>query len=372
VITLLLVSLFVVLYTYAGYPLLVGLYAKLFPSRVRGRSDFEPKVSVCLAVFDGEAHIARKIRSLQALDYPADKLELLLFSDGSTDRTELIVREFSVGDPRIVLLSSATRVGKPTALNRLARIATGEVLLLCDARQSLSRNALRALLHPLADPSVGCVSGSLVLAGPTGAGMYWRYERFIRGAEGRMGGMVGVSGSIYATRRVDMPELPGDILLDDMFVPLQVALATRKRTVLAESAEAFDVACDDEHEFVRKVRTLAGNYQLLARMPRLLAPGLNPVWFQLVSHKLMRLVCPWALLVLLFASGTLAYSTESAPAAIPWWRALFLGQVAFYTLSLLGPRAGSAGALARTFVVLNAAAVAGLWRFMSRSQTVTW
>jgi hypothetical protein len=142
--------------------------------------------------------------------------------------------------------------------------------------------------------------------------------------------------------------------------------------VLANSAEAHDSACDDEREFPRKVRTLAGNYQLVAKMPGLLIPGINPVWFQLISHKVLRLVCPWALLVLLCTSGWLAVDGDISRVEVSMWRALFSGQCAFYLVAILGSNAGRLGALARTFVVLNAAAVVGLFRFVRGSQAVTW
>jgi cellulose synthase/poly-beta-1,6-N-acetylglucosamine synthase-like glycosyltransferase len=337
-----------------------------------GRDGFEPTVSICFAVHNGQEHLTKKVLNLQSLDYPASKLQLLIFSDGSTDDTERLLADLAARDPRIQFLSSPERLGKPTGLNRLLRLATGEVLLLCDVRQSIGRTALRSLLHDLSDPSVGCASGSLVLAGETGAGAYWRYERLIRAAEARLGRMVGVSGSLYAIRRADMPDLPSDILLDDMFVPLRVALATGKRIVLVESAEAFDSACDDDHEFRRKVRTLAGNYQLIARMPRLLLPGSNPVWFQLISHKIARLVCPWTLAAVFCATGVLSLRHDLSEVETYAWRSLFVAQCALYGAALLGPRLGRAGALARTFVVLNAAAVVGLFRFVRGSQAVTW
>jgi biofilm PGA synthesis N-glycosyltransferase PgaC len=367
-----LVAIFIVLYTYAGYPLLVALWARIAPRPVLGQDGFEPTVSICFAVHNGQDHLTQKVLNLQSLDYPADKLQLLIFSDGSTDDTERLLGDLAARDPRIQFLSSPERLGKPTALNRLLRRATGEVLLLCDVRQIIGRNALRLLLHDLSDPSVGCVSGSLVLAGETGAGVYWRYERLIRAAEARLGRMVGVSGSIYAMRRADMPDLPSDLLLDDMFVPLRVALATGKRIVLAESAEALDSACDDEHEFRRKVRTLAGNYQLIAKIPRLLLPGYNPVWFQLISHKIARLICPWALVAVFCAAGVLSLHRDLSVVETSAWRALFFAQCAFYGAAMLGARAGRLGALARTFVVLNAAAVVGLFRFVRGSQAVTW
>lgn len=363
-----LTSLVILLYTYVGYPALVVLWARLFPKSSRALDGYEPTVSVCLAVHDGASSIRAKIRSLQNLDYPSARMQILVFSDGSRDGTEAVVRELAAADPRIRLLSGSERQGKPTAVNRLRAAARGEVLLMCDVRQSFARCALRALVRELSDPSVGCVSGRLVLAGNAGSGVYARYEHFIRVAEARAGSMVGVAGGIYAIRRADMPELPPDVLLDDMYVPLRVALEQRKRIVLAQGAEARDDACDDAREFFRKVRTLAGNYQLVRMMPELLVPVLNPVWFQFVSHKLLRLACPWALAALLFASARLAFGSHGNPA----WRVLVLAEIAFYVATVLGWALGRVGAVARTFVVMNAAAVVGLWRFIRRTQSVTW
>jgi len=366
-----LTALLLVVYTYAGYPLLVAALAKIAPRAPSERDDFEPFVSICIAAHNGQAYIERKLNSLRSLDYPPEKLEILLYSDGSTDGTARIARELAESDPRIRVLESADRLGKPAALNRLVAAAKGEVLLMTDVRQPISPRALRALLRLLADPHVGCVSGSLVLQGNTGASAYWHYEKFIRASEARLGGMVGVSGSLYAVRREDFEELPLDTLLDDMFVPLRVA-RRKKSVIFSSEAEAYDEACDDDREFSRKVRTLAGNYQLVARMPWLLVPGENPVWFQMVSHKLLRLACPWALLALLGSSLVLAVMPGASPNTLLFWRSLALGQLLFYGLAVLGPRAGRIASLARTFVVLNAAALVGLWRFMRGSQAVTW
>lgn len=365
--------LMVIAYTYAGYPLLVAAWSRLSPRRASFRHDFEPTVSVCIAVSNGARYLENKLESVLALDYPGEKVEILVFSDGSTDETSRITERFAERDPRVHLIACPTRRGKPTALNRLREAARGEVLLMTDVRQTLAPAALRALVSPLADPAVGCVSGNLEIAGSTGPSAYWRYERFIRDSEGRLGSMVGVSGSIYAVRRADLPLLPEDVILDDMFVPLRIALGQR-RIVFAEAAQAFDEAADDEREFGRKVRTLAGNYQLLAKMPELLLPTANPVWFQMVSHKLLRLVCPWALVGLLTTSVVIALfpSPDLTPAELAFWRTIALGQVLFYVLAALGPRGGRVASLARTFVVLNAAAVAGLWRFVRGTQPVTW
>ncbi|HWZ89083.1 MAG TPA: glycosyltransferase family 2 protein [Polyangiaceae bacterium] len=366
-----LAALLLILYTYAGYPVLVAVWARVAPRAGAARDDFEPTVSVCIAIHDGAEYLPSKLQSLQMLDYPRDKLEILIYSDGSTDATARIARELSASDPRVKVLSDGVRRGKPTALNRLYAEATGEVLLMTDVRQQLAPCALRALLRLLADPGVGCVSGSLVLEGNTGPSAYWRYEKFIRASEARLGSMVGVSGSLYAVRRADFDELPADVLLDDMFVPLRIA-RRHKSVVLSREAEAYDAAQDDDREFSRKVRTLAGNYQLVALLPWLLVPGRNPVWFQMFSHKLLRLVCPWALLILFGSSLVLASASQGSSFGLAFWRMLALGQLLFYALAALGPRAGRVASLARTFVVLNAAALVGLWRFARGSQAVTW
>jgi biofilm PGA synthesis N-glycosyltransferase PgaC len=359
-------------YTYFGYPLAVAALARLCSPR----SDLEPEqlpfVSVCIAVHNGEKYVAGKIKSLLELDYPAARIEFLFYSDGSTDQTEGVIERFGANDPRIRLIRGAERKGKPTALNALSRAASGDVLLMTDIRPPLARETVRALVAPLGDPRVGCVSGNLVLTGSTGPGAYWRYEKFIRTNESRLGKMVQVSGTIYAMRRRDFPTLPGDIILDDVWVPMQMVLA-KKRILFAEAAQAYEDAFDDDREFGRKVRTLAGNYQLLAAAPRLLSPLANPAWFQLMSHKVLRLVCPWALAVLLGASVAAAFNADvQSPAQRTFWLSAVLLQCAFYALAAVGARAGRIASLARTFVVLNAAAVLGLWRFARGEQRITW
>jgi cellulose synthase/poly-beta-1,6-N-acetylglucosamine synthase-like glycosyltransferase len=366
-----LAALFVLAYTYVGYPALVGVLARIVPDREPLRDPtYEPTVTVCMPVYNAEAYLAGKLESLLSQDYPESRLDVLVFSDGSTDKSDAITEGFARSSGRVRIVRSESRVGKPTALNRMRASAEGEVLLMTDARQPLSKGATRALVEPLADASVGCVAGNLILEGEAGAGAYWRYEKWIRNAEARTGSMVGVSGALYAVRRADVAELPADTILDDMWIPLRLRLQGR-RIVFRESARAFDRAFDDEREFGRKVRTLAGNFQLMARMPRLLVPFQNPSWFAFVSHKVMRLVCPWALAALLVASiGGELVSTGGSELTV--LRVLSAGQLLFYLLAAAGASAGRLGTLARTFVVLNAAAVVALWRHATSSQRITW
>jgi poly-beta-1,6-N-acetyl-D-glucosamine synthase len=364
--SIMVLALLVLAYTYVGYPALLVILHKLAPLRVCRDPDWRPTVTACVAAYNAEATLEGKLASLVALDYPADKLDILVYSDGSNDRTNQIVSNWSARDTRIHLVVGENRRGKPTALNRMAALARGEVLLLTDARQPVQAGALRAMLAELADPSVGCVTGNLKLLGNEGSGVYWRYENWIRQAEARFRSVVGMTGPLSILRKQDLHPLPENVILDDVWIPMRLRLQGR-RILFCEDAVALDQAFADDREFGRKVRTLAGNYQILAMMPTLLVPFLNPSWFEMWSHKIMRLACPWALAALLVTSVLAVVHNGST-----WIAALLIAQGLFYGMALAGARLGRLGRVARTFVVLNAAAIVGLWRFLVGAQKVTW
>ena len=369
-----LAALAILVYTYFAYPVLIAILAKLRPLQVRKDPGHTPMVSALIPVFNAKDYIGPKIESLLALEYPSEKLEILLYSDCSEDGSDEVLQEWAARYPKKVRVFRASeRSGKPSALNAMRREAKGDLLLMTDIRQPLHPKCMRELASYFADPTVGAVSGSLELSGGTGAGFYWKYEKWIRKNEGNFRSMVGVTGAIYAVAKNDLVDLPKDIALDDMWVPMRLRLQGR-RIAFAPAAIAYDEAFDDDREFGRKARTLAGNYQLFAALPKTLLPFANPSWFETVSHKIMRLVCPWALIALAIVCG-IAISQGEAHLG-PWtWRSMLVltaGQVGFYSLALLGKFAGKLGNIARTFVVLNAAALVGLWRFMRQSQRVTW
>lgn len=372
VLTVLSASLLLCAYTWFGYPVIIYGLARIRQMRVPQRPDWSPSVTACVAVHNGSAYVEAKLRSLLSQDYPPDRVEVLIYADGCTDDTVRLVSAAAARDPRVKLLVGPERLGKPTALNRMRTEAAGEVLVMTDVRQPLSPRSFRALVGTLADQRVGCVSGNLLLKGSTGAGFYWRYENWIRRLEAGFRSMVGVTGPIYAVRRADVPELPADTILDDMWIPMRLRLAG-KLLLFAPEAEATDEAFGDEREFSRKARTLAGNYQLFARLPRLLIPFINPSWFEIVSHKVLRLVCPWALLALPMATLAALEGGREQTGALTWTLRLFLtSQVFFLVAAVLGQRAGRVGIFARSFVALNAAAIVGLWRFLSGRQRITW
>ena len=357
-------------YAYAGYPVVIALLARLAPSRRtpggETLADPAPTVSVCLPVCDGAKYLPAKIESLLAQDYPADRIEILVYCDGCRDDSEAVARGLAASPAaggRIRVVAEPKRLGKPTGLNVLSAIATGDLLLLTDVRQPLSANATRALAAVLGDAAIGCATGELVLAGGAGSGVYWRYERWIRGQESRFRGVPGMTGAIAMVRRADLVLLPEDLILDDVWIPMRLALAG-KRVALVDGARAFDVAFEDDREFRRKARTLAGNFQLFSYLPALLSPFKNPIWFETFSHKILRLAAPWLMLALFVASLGAASDGGLAMGV------LLYGQLGFYLAAAVGRRAGPIGGLARTFVVLNAAAAVGLVRFLRGR--VTW
>ena len=367
-----LIALVLLGYTYAGYPIAIGLLARLFGNRRAPAADpagRPPSVTVCLPVYNGAAFLPAKIRSLFAQDYPADRFEILVYCDGIGDDSERVARELAASPEaagRLRVITATERKGKPTALNVMGQAATGDLLLLNDVRQPLSPNAMSALVAAMADGAVGCATGNLVLAGGAGSGVYWRYENWIRLQESRFRGVVGMTGPIAMMRRADLRPLPEDLILDDVWIPMQLGLAG-KRVAFVPEAEAHDAAFEDDREFRRKARTLAGNYQLFARMPALLSPFANRIWFETISHKIMRLAAPWLLVLLAVTSASAAVTGASLG-----MRALLAGQIGFYAAAAVGARAGRLAGVARTFVVLNAAALVGLYRYLTGRQRVTW
>lgn len=299
------VSALLLLHMYAGYPILMWLRARWRPRQV-SRRPWTPTVSVIMAVHNGIEHVARKLDNLSRLDYPLDKLDVVVVCDGCDDDTASLLRAQTGLTVRVI--EHEARRGKAACLNDAVAAARGEVLLMTDIRQRLNADALSELVANLADPDVGAVSGELCFLDPgtgfaRGVDAYWRYEKFIRRAESRSDSTVGVTGALYAMRRELFRPLPTGTVLDDVLVPMCI-VADGWRVVFEGRAVAWDFPSEQpEQERRRKIRTLAGNFQLVQLAPWLLLPGRNRLWFRFFSHKLLRLLAPWLMLVLV-ASAT--------------------------------------------------------------------
>jgi cellulose synthase/poly-beta-1,6-N-acetylglucosamine synthase-like glycosyltransferase len=368
-------SFLLVVYAYFGYPVLLALWARV-RHRTIAKQPWTPAVTVVVAVWNERGIIERRIRNLLASHYPGEKLSVLVGSDGSDDGTADVVG--GMDDPRVRVVAFPERRGKVSVLNDLLAEVTTEVVVFADARQEFAPDAINELCANLADPAVGCVSGELVLrpkdgATARGVGLYWKYEKFLRLRESHVGSMLGATGAIYAIKRALFRPIPARVVLDDMFVPLTV-IAQGLRAVLEPAAKAFDdVAARPEEEHRRKVRTLFGNYQIFKLFPRLCVPGASPIGFQMLSHKVLRVVAPFFLIACFIASVQLADTGG--------YGLLLLGQIAFYALALaghLGQQAGVKGPFTRltyvpyVFCLLNWSALAGFWRFVTDRQPVTW
>jgi cellulose synthase/poly-beta-1,6-N-acetylglucosamine synthase-like glycosyltransferase len=340
----------------------------------------ELPVTVVLAAHNEQSRIGERIRELaaQVAARPGGG-EVIVVSDGSTDATAetaiaAAAEAESAYDGRVTVrvLVQECKLGKAIALNKAHAAARHPVLVFADARQTWDVSALNSLIAGFADPSVGAVSGDLVIESAPGvmAGveLYWSFEKWLRRTESRFHSMISVTGCISAVRRELFPAIPAGTILDDVYWPLSVAMQGH-RVIHEEEARAFDrlpVRVSDE--FRRKVRTLAGNFQLMARMPEALVPWRNPIWWQFVSHRALRLVVPWALIALLLASAVLSGA---------FYRTALMGQLAFYALGMAGTyhavasRSRLASAIA-SFLVLNAAAWVAFWVWASGGAAQSW
>jgi cellulose synthase/poly-beta-1,6-N-acetylglucosamine synthase-like glycosyltransferase len=331
-------SVFVIAYVYVGYPALLAAWARLAPRPI-AKSGFAagswPSISIVLAARNEAARLPARVANLLELPYQGRR-ELIVVSDGSTDGTRAALAPYCrSGAVRLIEVPAG---GKPLALNAGVAAATGDLVVFADARQRFSERALTALAANFADPAVGGATGELLLdceSGDSsstigdGVGVYWKYEKWLRRREGAVWSTLGATGAIYALRRSLWQPLPAETLLDDVLAPMRAVLSGW-RVVFEEEATAHDrTAPDAAAEARRKRRTLAGNYQILAQDPRLLVPFVNPVWLQYVSHKVGRLLVPWALLAV--------FVTSAALAATSWiYAAAFVAQGAFYGLAVVG------------------------------------
>lgn len=315
-------------FAYAGYPIFLYLWAMWRPRRVRRASIF-PSVTIVVAVHNEEENLPRKLLNLAALDYPSDLLEVIVVSDGSNDETNQILSAWRNPRFRVVMLTD--RRGKAIALNHGVAEAHGDIICFTDARQTIASDGLKNLMANFADPSVGCASGDLIFredrktASSDGLGLYWRLEKNIRNWEGLVGSTVGATGAFYAVRKDLVLPLPEGTILDDVYIPAQVVRQGKRVTFDPKALAWDDFTPSTRQEFRRKVRTLAGNYQLLQLAPWLLTSS-NPIRLQFVCHKLLRLLAPLALLGV-FAS---ACWIRQGPYAV----ALVL-QIVLYGLAIL-------------------------------------
>ncbi len=346
----------IMFYALFGYPLLLDFLARRAHNPVR-KDDRLRTVSFVIAVYNGDKFLERKLKDIFAQNYPRELMEVLVVSDGSTDRTDDIARSFAKDGVKFLRVPHG---GKAAALNAGVPLMSGEILVLNDVRQTLDRNCLRNVIACFGDPKVGAVSPQTIIVQgetfeETTTSLYWRYELWIRRRMTRVDSTFGYTGAFAAIRRSLWTPLPPGTLLDDVYEPL-VAFFQGYRILLEPSATMYDFPTVLHSEFRRKVRLQAGLYQMLKIMPELLSSR-NRMRFHFVSGKYGRIVIPYCMIAV-------ALATIGLP---PYWRAAaFWGQVLFYSLAAVdGIVSDNVGlkkltSPIRTFVVLMAASLAAV------------
>lgn len=367
-------STLMLVYIYVGYPVLAFLFSRLFGRPTR-RSDIRPMVSVIIAAYNEEKDLAAKIENTLALDYPAEKLEIIVASDCSSDGTDEIVRSYR--HRGVILHRQAVRHGKTVAQNHAVRVSSGDILVFSDATTMYESDVLRQIVRSFADPEVGCVAGQLVYvdrsASAVGKGCrsYWGYEKFIKTCESRLGSLIGVSGCLYAVRRSCHARLQGD-MIDDFVIATEIHLQNL-RIVYEPAAIAIE---DTNHrgrdEFRMRVRIIEQTMSVLARYRRILDPRRHGLFaWQMISHKVLRYAAPVALFTTLLSTFWLRGVSEI-------FFFLFLGQAAFYLAGLAGWYCERRGikskllAIPYYFALVNVATLAAFLKFIRGESHVVW
>ncbi len=328
-------------WTWLLYPALIYVVARAMPVRVVVMPETLPTVTAILATRDDVETIVARVNDFFAADYPTSQLHVVVGLD-STGASRVAAIRAACGTRPVVVVAADTAGGKSAGLNAAVQRATGDILVFSDVQQRFAADAIRVLVNRLAsDPRVAAVGGALQLPGdrpdaPSRSPVewYWYLERLLRSAEARVHSTVGVSGSIYAMWRREWVPMPDQLILDDVWLPMQLVLGGR-RVGYTLDAQAWDARTTSAaQEKVRKVRTLTGNFQLMAWLPALLVPIGNPIWVQFVSHKVLRLLTPW--LVMALVTGVVGAGwTLVSPTLLPM---LLVATAAAMTAVLLAPK----------------------------------
>jgi cellulose synthase/poly-beta-1,6-N-acetylglucosamine synthase-like glycosyltransferase len=332
-----------------------------------------PRLTVVVSAFDEAGCIRQKVENSLALDYPADRLEILIGCDGCTDTTAARAR--SVGDPRVKVVELSGRAGKAAVLNRLIPEASGDLILLTDANAMLEPGAARALARHFEDPAVGAAVGRLRLYDRErrafAEGVYWKYETFLKHYEGKHGCVVGANGAIYALRRHLFAPLPAGTITDDFVIPMRLAMKGWRIPFEPAAVAVEEIAGDAPRELGRRTRIGAGNWQALRQLPGLLNPARGFLFAAFVTHKLLRWTAPLFLALAFVSHWVLAIRPEAYG-----YQLLLAPHLAFYGAALLGDEApGQLGRISlaiRHFLQMNFALAAGFWRWARGTQAAAW
>lgn len=380
-----------VLYAYLGYPLILTLLARLIPYRppLAGEVEQEstPTVTLLITAYKEEDVIAKKLENTLAIQYPPECLQILVAADESGDRTVDIIRAYQ--DRGVELSYSSPRRGKTAAINRAIPLARGEIVVFSDANNFYERNTLKELVRPFLDPTVGAVSGAKTIAIGDGTlgeseSLYWRYESFIKQQETRLGSCTGVAGEVFAVRRSLLGQLPERIINDDFYLAMQVFKHGYRVAYVPTARSVERVSPTAQDEILRRSRIVAGRYQAMIKAGELLPWDRPMIVWQVVSHKYLRPLVPFAMIgtYLTNLAALIWPETNASPSlwrlSYPWAGILFSLQTLFYGLAYIGNFFRAGGQVGKllylpTFLVnSNLAALRGFYNFLTRQHSARW
>jgi cellulose synthase/poly-beta-1,6-N-acetylglucosamine synthase-like glycosyltransferase len=362
-------------YAYVGYPLLVYLISALRPLKVHKKEHYEPTVSLIIVAYNEEKDLRAKLENTLALDYPKEKLEVIVASDCSTDRTDEIALEFASRGVR--LHRQPERLGKTPAQNVAVELAQNEIILFSDATTAYEPNVLREMMPSFADETVGCVAGKLIYVDPAGTGVgrgarsYWNYETFLKQRESQACSLIGASGCLYAVRRVAYrpmyPEACSDFLIVTKIMEQGLRAVYEPKAVCTEETNR-----NARKELRMRVRVISQTLTDLWRHRQMMNPFRSGFYaIQLISHKLFRYFVPFMLLGI-FVS-TLALARHSL-----MFRLLFIAQASFYIFAVIAFMLERAGvrvgllSLPQYFVLTNLASVIALYKTLRGERFAKW
>lgn len=366
------VSALAVGYTYIGYPIVITVLAHFVRRPVR-LAPITPSVSLIIPVYNEERIVADKLDNSLALDYPRDKLEIVVVTDGSTDGTNRIAASYA--DRHIRLLFEPPRRGKIAALNRAVPLTRGEIVVFSDANAMLEPSTLRYLVRNFADERVACAGGEKRVRGDSsmqgqGESAYWRYESYLKRCDNALGAAIGAIGELFAVRRERYTALEEDCVIEDFVLSLCL-IQSGWRVVFEPKAVVWEQASPSlSAEWQRRTRMAAGGFQAVGRLKGMLNPFRGLPAFQYMSHKVMRWLAPFFMIAAFMANVGLW------PFAFYRW--MLALQVSFYLAAVVGYLSVRIGLrwwplqLVFYFCFTNATALAGFYRYVTGSQPVTW
>lgn len=366
-----------VFYTYLGYGILMFLFVKFFGERrvIDMENDELPTVTLFVAAYNELPYLEEKVNNLKSLDYPKEKVQILFITDGSNDGSE----EFLDSLEGVEVQHESKRGGKIGALNRGHQFVKNEIVIYSDANTTLNEQALKNITRHFKDNSVGCVAGEKRIiqnnsdnASGAGEGLYWKYESFLKKLDSDFYSAVGAAGELFAIRKSLHKTVEPDTLLDDFMISMRIA-ANGMQIVYEPAAYAMELpTANVEEELKRKIRISAGGLQSVARLKHLLNIfKYGRLSFMYISHRFFRwVVCPLALVLLFIINGFLLDN--------PIYNFLFLGQLVFYTLAILGYVNRFSNKQRKIYLIpfyfafMNWSVFVGAYRQIKGAQSVLW